>query len=139
MHYDWFSLNFGVNILRKFNFDYCLKNRKYNNKYRGQTWKRRNLILLPASVSSSITCLVECVYLRRCCCCCCDFFYFIAILFIAFFVFVARQSSVRSAVAKDCACVCVRAYLLFGVCRRLSNKLRKNERRKEHKTNKGNN
>lgn len=107
MHYDWFSLNFGVNILRKFNFDYCLKNRKYNNKYRGQTWKRRNLILLPASVSSSITCLVECVYLRRCCCCCCDFFYFIAILFIAFFVFVARQSSVRSAVAKDCACVCV--------------------------------
>lgn len=35
--------------------------------------------------------------------------------------------------------VCVCAYLLFGVCRRLSNKLKKNERRKEHKTNKGNN
>lgn len=138
MHYDWFSLNFGVNILRKFNFDYCLKNRKYNNKYRGQTWKRRNLILLPASVSSSITCRVECVYLRRCCCCCCDFFLFYCNFIYRIFCFCCK-TIVGSVGRCKRLCVCVCAYLLFGVCRRLSNKLRKNERRKEHKTNKGNN
>lgn len=138
MHYDWFSLNCGVNILRKFNFDYCLKNRKYNNKYRWANVETKKSYSPPCFrfFQHHLSCRV-CVFKE------------VLLLLLWFFLFYCNfiyrifcfccKAIVGSVGRCKRLCVCVCAYLLFGVCRRLSNKLRKNERRKEHKTNKGNN